>query len=204
MSNENFLHFRLKLDDAITYDGEEEARRVAEEALASASAKENVGEMMYFAAQVCMLNEDYEEAVRYLHKAIGANPKDGAAYNDLALCAAESGFLDEALVLFDKGIAVEPDFATVHHNKGWTLNHMGHHHQAIDCFRKALALEPARAVTYENLADAYVHLRRIPQAIEAYQKALVLLKPSCSEIREHLKQRLNLLQALIDRAGPLT
>lgn len=201
MSNHDFQNFRLKLDDAITYDGETEARRIAAEALAVASLKENLGEMMYFAAQLCMLDEDYEEAVRYLNKAIAANPQDGAAYNDLALCAAETGLLDTALVLFDRGIAVEPDFATIHHNKGWLLNQMGHHHKAIGCFRQALVLEPARAVTYENLADAYVHLRQILPAIEAYQKALILLKPDCSEIREQLKQRLSRLQAIIDN-GP--
>lgn len=191
----DFQDFRLRLDDAITYHGSEAAWRIAGQALEAARSTESLGEMMYFAAQLAMLEEDYEQAVRYLRNAITANPRDGAAYNDLALCKAEAGRLDEALALFDKGISVEPDFATIHHNKGWLLSKMGYYRKAIVFFQEALRLDPGRAVTYENLADTYAHLHQFELAITACRKALEVLKPGCPDIRQQLEDKLDELQS---------
>jgi tetratricopeptide (TPR) repeat protein len=190
MPNIDFQNLRLKLDDALTYGGPDAARRIAVRAFLAARTEENVGEMMYFSAQVAMLEENYEEAVRCLHQAIAMNSRDGAAYNDLALCQVELGHLEDALVLFDQGIAVEPGFATIHHNKGWFLNKTGHYQAAIACLRKALILEPDRAVTFENLADVYTNLDQIPQAVAACQRAIALLKPECADIKQQLKKKL--------------
>jgi tetratricopeptide (TPR) repeat protein len=191
MLNTDFGNLRLELDEAITYEGGDTARQIAQDALTTACIEKNWGEMLYFYAQLAMLDEDYDQAEWSLSKAIEVNPHDGAAYNDLGLCRVEAGCLDDALVLFDQGIAVEPDFATIHHNKGWLLNKMGHYQKAIICLQDALRLEPNRAVTYENLADTYANLDQVPQAIEACQRAMDLLKPGCIDIRQQLQERLD-------------
>src|SRR5690349_12615141 len=104
----DFNKLRRLLDEAMTYADQEEATRLAREGLNAAIREERMGEIMYFKAQRFIIDENYEEALTALDQAIKYNPKDGAAYNDRALCKMELG-ASEALVLgdFDRGIKVE-------------------------------------------------------------------------------------------------
>ncbi len=190
----DFCKLRRKLDDAITYADFETAMQLAEEGLYCAQRQELLGEMMYFKAQCEIINEQYEEAVSSLGRAINYNPADGAAYNDRALCGIELGWDEQqCLADFDKGIEVEPDYASVYHNKGWYLNKLGRPQEALAYFEKALELESDRAVTYENLADAYLNLGVQHKALEAFKKAVQLLPPSCVEIRAQLEDKIRIL-----------
>ncbi len=183
---DEFGELRKKLDDAITYGQEKLARNFAYEGLNEAREKGLPGEMEYFKGQLEILDENYFEAIKHFDMAVKYNPKDGASFNDRALCMVELGIIDDSFVYFDKGIEVEPDYATVYHNKGWLLNKIGRYKEAIECFKKALELEGDRAVTYENFADALDNMGDYKAALSAYKKAISLLKPDYSDIKEQL------------------
>lgn len=183
------LNLRLELDEAITYGNTDKAKKLAQDGLTLAHKEEDLGEMEYFRGQIEILNENYKKAIEHFDKAVIYNPKDGASYNDRALCMIDLGEIHDAIKYFDKGIEVEPDFATIYHNKGWLLNNLGNYNEAIGYFRKALELDPNRAVTYENLASVYLNLDDTKLALEYYNKAINLLKPEYLNIkRELLKQ----------------
>lgn len=184
------MKLRLELDEAITYGDIEKANIFAKDGLELAHREENLGEIEYFRGQIELLNEDYNKAIRHFDKAIIFNPKDGASYNDRALCMIEMGETIDALGYFDKGIEVEPDFATIHHNKGWLLSKLGRYDEAIDCFSKALELDQNRAVTYENLADVYYKKGDIRLSLRYYNKAIDLVKPEYIDIKEELLKRI--------------
>jgi tetratricopeptide (TPR) repeat protein len=189
------LESRIKLDEAITYGSLRRARLLAGKFLKEAKKGKLPGEISYFKGQVEILKGNFVTAIEHFDAAIRHNPKDGAAYNDRALCMVELGIIDEAFIYFDKGIEVEPDYATIYHNKGWLLNNIGRHSEAIACFKKALSLETDRAVTYDNLADAYFNLSDYPKALEAYRQVLKLLKPSsCRGIRKQIKERIRFIK----------
>ena len=194
MSDYDFSQYRILIDEAITYDDLIKARALIREALHAATMAENLGERMYFCAQERIVEQDFESAIKYLDLAIVHNPRDGAAYNDRALCMIDMGSWDDALLYFDRGIAVEPDFATIHHNKGWFLNQLGRHREALECFNEALRLSPERPVTYENMADAYVHLGDLEEAINAYKKALSLLSKGNEDIKKELMKLIRILR----------
>jgi tetratricopeptide (TPR) repeat protein len=183
---DKILKIRLDLDQAITYGDNNKAKQLAKMGLNIAKDKELLGEAEYFKGQIEIINENYSKAMEHFDKAIKHNPKDGASYNDRALCMVELGIIDDAFKYFDKGIEVEPDFATIYHNKGWLLNKIGRHKEAIDYFYKALELDKDRAVTYENLADAYLQISDYKSAREAFNKALDVLKPQYKDIKEDL------------------
>lgn len=191
---DEFALLREKLDEAITYGRIELAGQLANEGLARSEAKESLGESEYFKAQIEIIKGNYFEAIRHFDQAISFNPRDGAAFNDRALCMVELGIIEEAFYYFDKGIEAEPDYATVYHNKGWLLNQIGRHQEAIAYFRKALELDPARAVTYENLGDAFLNLTDYRLALEAYQEAIGLLKPGYSDIKEQIVKQIELVK----------
>lgn len=193
--NSYLLKSRIELDQAITYGSQTQARRLAGKFLKQAREKGLKGEIEYFTGQVEMLKGNPVTAIEHFDAAIKYNPRDGAAYNDRALCMVELGIINEAFDYFDKGIEAEPDYATVYHNKGWLLNNLGRHSEAIKYFEKALSLEPGRAVTYDNLADAYLNLLDYPRALEAYRQVLTLLKPrSCRGIRKEIKDKIRFIK----------
>ncbi len=186
---------RIKLDQAITYGTKKEALLLAKDGLKQAKKNNLPGETAYFKGQIEILKKRYTCAIEYFDAAIKYNFKDGAAYNDRALCMVELGIIDESLIYFDKGISVEPDYATIYHNKGWLLNNIGCHRGAIACFRKALALEPDRPVTYDNLADALYNLFDYKGAVEAYKKVLELLKPGCCRaIKKAIREKIKIIE----------
>jgi tetratricopeptide (TPR) repeat protein len=194
-----FGDLRSRLDQAITYGTKTEALRIARIALKKAEQKDCPGEIEYFKGQVQILKENFVSAIEHFDAAVRYNPKDGAAYNDRALCMVEIGIIDGAFEYFDKGISVEPDYATVYHNKGWLLNNIGRHTEAIVFLKKALKLEPGRAVTYDNLADAFYNLGDYKAALKAYRKVLILLKPgSCPGIRSQIKKQIKHLESKLN------
>ncbi len=193
--NNGLLQIRLKLDEAITYGTKSSALKIARSGLRQAQKIGPAGEIEYFKGQIALLRDNFAIAIGHFDKAIEYNPKDGAAYNDRALCMVELGIIDEAFYYFDKGIEVEPDYATIYHNKGWLLNNIGRHSEAIRYFKKALGLEPNRAVTYDNMADALLNLADYKGALEAYGKVLILLKPSCCRgIRKNIIRQLKFIK----------
>ncbi len=187
MNHPGFTSLRRQVDAAITWNDLDNARRVIAEGLRLAQARECPGELMYFRAQAAIVEERFADAVGLLERALLFNPRDGAAYNDIALCLVEQGRIEGVVELFDKGIAAEPDFATIHHNKGWFLNKIGRPSEALICFEQALALEPRRVVTWENMADAYEELGRVPEALGAYRNALAFFDGPAAGIREQLQ-----------------
>ena len=193
MNHPDFTQLRRLIDDAITFNDLKQAKKLALEGLDMAQEMEILGEQMFFRAQLEIIDDHFEEAIKYLDKAIKYNSLDGAAFNDRALCMIELGIIDGVLKYFDKGIEVEPDYETIYHNKGWFLNKLGQHQESLDLFNKALELEPNRAVTYENIGNAYENLGRIDEAIVAYNKALSLIDPSFEDIKKQINGRIERL-----------
>jgi len=186
---------RSRLDEAITYGTKTEAVRLANKALKKAKQENIPAEIEYFKGQIQILKENFISAIEHFDAAIRYNPKDGAAYNDRALCMVEIGIIDGAFEYFDKGISAEPDYATIYHNKGWLLNNIGRHTEAMVYFKKALKLEPRRAVTYDNLADALYNLEDYKGALKAYRRVIVLLKPGrCPGIKKQIKNQIKHLE----------
>ena len=190
-----FSSLRFELDDAITYGTPKDSFRIARQGLREAQATGRAGEVEYFKGQIKMLQNKFASALEHFDAAIRYNPRDGASYNDRALCLVELGLIDEAFDYFDQGIKVEPDYATIYHNKGWLLNNIGRHTEAIRYFKKALKLQPHRPVTYDNLADALFNLGDFQGAKKSYQKVLELLKPrQCCDIRRQIINKLKELE----------
>jgi len=183
MNYPRFTSIRRLIDNAITFNDIEEAKKLAVKGLKMANEKEILSEKMFFLAQLEIIKGNFEKAIDYLDRTIKFNPKDGAAYNDRALCMIETGKLDGAIEYFNKGISVEPDYETIYHNKGWFLNKLGYYNEALELFKKVLEMDKKRAVTYENMANVYENLGLIKKAIEHYKKALQFTGPSYLSIK---------------------
>ncbi|RJP28165.1 MAG: tetratricopeptide repeat protein [Candidatus Omnitrophota bacterium] len=193
---------RDRLDREITYGTIIKAMKLARQGLLKAEEAGLLAEQNYFRGQIALLRKNYATAIEYFDSAIKLNPKDGAAYNDRALCMVELGIIEEAFEYFDKGINAEPDYSTVYHNKAWLLNNIGRYTESVVYFNKALSLDKDRAVTYDGLADSLYNLGDIKGALKAYKKTLSLLKDGqCRSIKNQIIEKIRLLEGEIQNQG---
>lgn len=190
MNHPEFTQLRRLIDNAITFNDLVLAKKLALKGLTMSQEMEVIGEQMFFRAQLEIIDEHFENAIKYLDNAIKYNPTDGAAYNDRALCMIELGIIDGVLGYFDKGIDAEPEHETIYHNKGWFLNNLGYHKEALSLFKKTLELAPDRAVTYENIGNVYESLGKMDEAVIAYKKALSLIDPAYEDIIKQITIRI--------------
>lgn len=195
MNHPHFTELRRQVDNAITFNDLSLAREHARRGLFLAEQKECLGERMYFLAQLHIIDEDFQDAIIFLDKAIAFNSSDGAAYNDKALCYISLGRIEGAMELFNKGIEVEPGYATIHHNKGWFLNKLGLYQEALESLREALKIEPGRAVTYENIANVYENMGLVDEARAAYQEALKCTDNAHGDIQGQIRAQIERLDS---------
>lgn len=194
MNHPDFTQLRRLIDHAITFNDLKTAQELALQGLNKSLKMDILGEQMFFRAQLEIIKDQFDTAIKYLDKAIEYNPQDGAAFNDRALCMIECGVIEGVREYFDQGIAVEPDYETIYHNKGWFLNNIGEHLGALALFQKALELDPTRAVTYENMANVYENLGLKEEALHCYHQALNFIDDSFVDVIQQIHVRIQSLK----------
>jgi tetratricopeptide (TPR) repeat protein len=188
---------RRKLDREITFFHFRRAKRIIVRALKEARHSKRWFYIYYFTAQSYILSEKFRSAIKYLNKALGLKPSDGCAYNDKALCFAELGFYQRALLCFNQGITQDRDCASLYHNKGWLLNFLGDYKNAILCFHKALELEENRPEALFSLADSHYHLKEYREARKYFRKAQEVIEGKSSFLRQEVGRRLKKIESAI-------
>jgi tetratricopeptide (TPR) repeat protein len=131
----------------------------------------------------------HDAAVVEWRKAVGLNPEDARARNNLGVSLAKMGKAAEALPQFEKALALDPDAAETHNSFGAALAATGKIDEAIPHYQKALAGNPRNAEALSNLGSALAQKGRIDEAISYFEKALAV-DP------EHLDAHVNLAAAL--------
>ncbi len=193
MPKVNFENERKILDRQITFFHLRRARRRIDKCIKLARGENNEFFLYYFLGQKKILKEEYQEAIKYIDKALKVRSSDGCTYNDKALCLADLGKKGESLECFNKGIRLDPNCASLYHNKGWLLNSLSRHSQAVLCFHKALELDLRRPEALYSLADSYFHLKDNKRAAIYFKKALNQVKGKSSFVCQDIKERLKSL-----------
>ena len=121
-------------------------------------------------------NEQYNEAIKYLEKAIELDPNHVKAYYMLGwayLNGEQNG--DKAIECFNKQIKLNPNDATAYNALGLVYAHEnGDYADAIKYFNKAIELDPNAAYAYYNLGSVYLIQNNENKVIEFYKKAASL------------------------------
>lgn len=109
----------------------------------------------------------YEDAVRYLKKAISIQPTSDR-YNDLGIALAGLGEHQAALEAYQESLAVSPGVSVVLNNLGLAQFELGQTEDAIDSYHYAITAEPTNPFIRYNLFEALERRNRT----EDLQKAL--------------------------------
>lgn len=185
---------RRILDREITFFHFEKAKRKITKCIKESAAANDIFFLAYFTAQKFIIRRDYERAIRYLNLCIKLRLNDGCSYNDKAICLAELGKYEQAMVVFDEGIKVSRDCASLYHNKGWLLNKLGKFKQSVIYFKKALEFESGRVEATFSLGDSYLKMGDTQKAKKYFISALSGIKGKSSYVYKEIKKRLDRLQ----------
>jgi tetratricopeptide (TPR) repeat protein len=128
----------------------------------------------------------YEEAEKYLRKAISMSPDFSEGLNYLGYMWAEKGVkLTEAREMIEKAVKLEPKNAAYLDSLAWVLYKAGKPSEALDPMLKAIQYtEEPDATIYDHLGDIYGAMHKMDKAREAWRKA-ISIEPN-SDIQKKL------------------
>ena len=147
---------------------------------------------------LCLQTKRFDEAARYIERALKVMPDDPQAHSNLALALNALGRLDEAAAHFHESLKRNPNNARVYNNLGGVYVRLRRIKDAVACYQQALAIQPEVAEIHHNLGSALMQLQRYSEAAESLQKC-VALQPDFAEGRNKLEQ---VLKALGNQASP--
>jgi protein O-GlcNAc transferase len=115
-----------------------------------------------------------EEALGDFDRALAADPRLVAAWNNRGLALNALKRHDEALASFDRAIALAPQSGEAHNNRGDTLRELRRFEEALASFTKALAIRPDDWAALNNRAVALTMMGRTDEALASYDRALAI------------------------------
>jgi serine/threonine protein kinase/tetratricopeptide (TPR) repeat protein len=111
----------------------------------------------------------FEEAVRYLSKAIEIDPLYKPAYNTLAYVYNNMGDFDKSIWAINKYISLAPDEANPYDSRADLYAYNGKLDQAIESYKKALEIKPDFYMSRFKLGDMYLFKKDYAQAESCYE-----------------------------------
>jgi tetratricopeptide (TPR) repeat protein len=132
---------------------------------------------------------DEEGAQEHWEKALALNPKDPAAYNNLANLYTHAGPIKKAFEYYGKAIELNPQEPLYYRNLGdvvylfrkdagefYQLTEQQLYDKALELYRKALKLEPDNFPLASDLAQTYYGIKplRLEEALTAWTNTLAI------------------------------
>jgi Flp pilus assembly protein TadD len=151
-------------------------RRLALESLqASLKGDNDQAEHLNDYGYLLIKNGDYQDAIKYLKRAVKAKP-DERFFNNLALAQVYTGKFDDAYKSFERAAG---EFQA-HLNMASRLQRLNLDEKAIPHLEKARELQPESAAVLTDLVALYQRTGKSAEAEEA-NKALITLRTTAAE-----------------------
>ncbi len=145
----------------------------------------------------------YAEAEKAFREALGENPRDAFALNQLAGCLFhQTGRQTEALTVIDDAISIEPTEAEHFVLRGFILCGLERPKEALAAARQALELDPYSTLAFTAEAQAYLQMERWADAEASARKALAIDADNSLSANQ-LAQALRLQNKLAENASHL-
>lgn len=122
-------------------------------------------------------NEEYNEAIDALKKAISSDSSDEAMHNSLGIAYYSTQDYEAAIDAFKKGISLNPQLKHLHHNLGWAYFKVKELEDAKKAAEEALKIDPNYESARELLKVILKEL--IPPKLSIEQ--ISLIEPSGNE-----------------------
>ena len=154
-----------------------------------------------------VLLSDWNDAARWLQKAIAMDPNDAEAWYNLGRVRYTDQRFTEALDCFHRLLSLEPQSVRAENNIGLSLEALNRTDDAIAAYRQALAWQAGAAAPSEqpmiNLATVLVHRGQDAEALPLLERA-AQVAPKDPSIQEPIEEQLGhlyLQQAKLPQAA---
>jgi len=121
---------------------------------------------------VCVRSERYQEAVRYLSRAVRVNAKDPETHNNLGLAYKGLTDFEKARKAFEQSLRLNARQPVTLNNLGNTFAAIDDHEHAIQAFEAALSHDPNYVDCLNNLAMSLKELGRLDHALQVLEHAI--------------------------------
>lgn len=125
-------------------------------------------------ALVALREEQPEQAMAALEKALALNPKLPRAYYVRAMVHRQQKDLPATLADLDQARALDPDYLDVYIGLGMVYKEMGDLAKTVANYQKALELDPDNADWYNNLCWTYGVFNQPEEGLEYCERAVEL------------------------------
>nr|WP_299032882.1 tetratricopeptide repeat protein [uncultured Tenacibaculum sp.] len=118
------------------------------------------------------MEENHEEAIRFLNVYLDKNPYCEVAWHQLGKQYFELGMFKEALTAFDYAVLIDDSFIGGYLEKAKTLEELKRYEEAIENYSVTLELDDPTAYAYIRIGECYEKLNNVQIAIHFYKKAV--------------------------------
>ncbi|MCF8374268.1 MAG: tetratricopeptide repeat protein [Bacteroidales bacterium] len=118
---------------------------------------------------------EFDEAIKYLKRAIDLNPDFVSAYDLLGRAYFNINKYEDAIEYYSKLIEIDPNYLYVYNNIGAAYLQINKYGDAIRFFKKEIEVNPDNAVACLNIAVAYQFSGEYEEAL-LYNKKVLELK----------------------------
>lgn len=127
---------------------------------------------LYFLGLISYIDNHYDEAVKYIGKAVRINPK-ADYYKDLGNILFDIDQKEEAISCYNMILALNPDDSEIHYNLALIYQDKKLLKPAISHLENVIRLEPDDVESYNRLGIIYYNdLKNIDEAIKYFEKAI--------------------------------
>ncbi|WP_432738768.1 tetratricopeptide repeat protein [Maridesulfovibrio sp. FT414] len=127
---------------------------------------------LFFESEICHYQNDYDQAIDLLEKAISISPSDDFLLTSLGVNYLFVDSNGKAIELFNKAIEINPNDPKAWAQKGVSYSEMGDHKKAIELYDKAIEINPKYFNAWRQKGVSYAKMGDEKKAIELYDKAI--------------------------------
>lgn len=137
--------------------------------------------------------KEFSTAKELLLKARKIDQSQSAPLRLMAVVAAMTYELHEALILIDQALRLDPNDGIANSNRGNILKELGRYEEALAALDNAIKLAPTYVEAYSNMGNVLQELYRYEDALEWYDRAIAI-NPHYAEAYSNKGNALKLLQ----------
>lgn len=169
--------FLIRADVHLWEGRHAEATEVIEAAMALATEKEDMCELLLEMADIWEDQEKYKEVVVCLKNALQNDPLCEEALNRLWFCTELMGTHDESIIFYETLLEESPYSYLAWYNLGHAYSGIGLYDKAIDALSFAIAIEETFEPAHTSSGDVMFITGNNEKALEFYLDAIKISKP---------------------------
>lgn len=118
------------------------------------------------------MQNEHEEAIKFLNKYINKNPYSEVAWHQLGRQYFVLNMFKEALTAFDYAVLIDESFIGGYLEKAKTLEQLERYEEAIENYMVTIELDDPTAFAYVRIGECFEKLKAMDTAVQYYKKAV--------------------------------